>query len=204
MIPSPRHSPLLLHCSTFLLTSLLTLDPLSIRVAQPLIQHELHLAIPAWAQNPFWMQRLVVFNAMPQAISVSTAPSTNVLAVANVPPVTPNIAASEIIAPSADVSPTWPTTVPIAAAPSVTPLITFLSTVLLQRTRARASFSMTETPRDFDVVPVVQVFEGGIVTVRGHGLIFSVVHLLPLTVDSPFIFTVLVIFFTVTFHYIVW
>ena len=63
---------------------------------------------------------------------------------------------------------------------------------------------MTETPRDFDVVPVVQVFEGGIVTVRGHGLIFSVVHLPPLTVDSPFTFTVLVIFFTDTFHYIVW
>ena len=102
---------------------------------------------------------------MPQAISISTAPNTNVLVVANELPATPNTIASEIIALSADVSPTWPITVPIAAAPSVMPLITFSSTVLLQRTQARASFSMTGIPRDFDIVLVVQVFEGGIVTV---------------------------------------
>ena len=42
------------------------------------------------------------------------------------------------------------------------------------------------------------------VTVWGHGLIFSVVHLPPLTIDSPFTFTVLVIFFADTFRYIVW
>ena len=42
------------------------------------------------------------------------------------------------------------------------------------------------------------------VTVQGHGLIFSVVHLSPLTIDSPFTFTVLVIFLTDTFCYIVW
>ena len=42
------------------------------------------------------------------------------------------------------------------------------------------------------------------VTVRGHGLVFSVIHLPPLTDDSPFTFTVLVIFFADTFHYIVW
>ena len=63
---------------------------------------------------------------------------------------------------------------------------------------------MTEIQRGFDVVPVVQVLDGGIVTVRGRGLIFSVVHLPPLTVDSPFMFTILIIFFTDTFHYIVW
>ena len=150
------------------------------------------------------MQRLVVFNAMPQAISVLTAPSTNVLAVANKLPATPNTAASETIAPSADVSPTWPVTVPIAVAPSVMPPITFSSTVLLQRTQAQASFSMTGIPRDFDVVPVVQVFEGGIVTVRGQGLILSIIHLPPLTVGSPFTFTVLLIFLTDTFRYVVW
>ena len=44
----------------------------------------------------------------------------------------------------------------------------------------------------------------GCVTVRGHGLAFSIVHLPPLTVDSPFMFTVLVIFFTNTFRYVVW
>ena len=63
---------------------------------------------------------------------------------------------------------------------------------------------MTEILRGFDVVPVVQVFKGGIVMVQGHGLVLSIVHLLPLTVDSPFTFTVLLIFFTNTFRYIVW
>ena len=63
---------------------------------------------------------------------------------------------------------------------------------------------MRETLRDLDVVPVVQVFGGGTVMVRGHGLIFSIVHLPPLTVDSPFTFTVLIIFFADTFRYIVW
>ena len=39
----------------------------------------------------------------------------------------------------------------------------------------------------------------GIVTVQDHGLILSIVHLPPLTVDSPFTFTVHLIFFTDTF-----
>ena len=63
---------------------------------------------------------------------------------------------------------------------------------------------MRETLRGFDVVPVIQVFEGGIVMVRGRGLIFSIVHLPPLTTDSPFTFTVLIIFFADTFRYVVW
>ena len=42
------------------------------------------------------------------------------------------------------------------------------------------------------------------VTVRGRGLILSIVHLPPLTIDSPFTFTVLIIFFADTFQYIVW
>ena len=200
-----------LHCSLPLLccsmspqTSPLTLDLPFIRAAQLPTPHELHLEIPAWAQNPSRMQRLVVFNAMPQAISVSTVPSMNVLAVANELPVTLNTAASEIIAPTVNVSPTWPTIVPIVVAPSVMPPITFLSTVLLRRTQAWVSSLMRETQRGSDVVPVVQVFEGGIVTVRGCGLIFSVVHLPPLTTDSPFTFTVLIVFFADTFRYIVW
>ena len=135
---------------------------------------------------------------------MSTVPSMNVPAVANELPVTHNIAALEIIAPTADVSPTWPATVQIDAAPSVTPPITFSSTVLLRRTQARVSSSMEEIRRGFDVVPVVQVFEGGIVMVQGRGLIFSIVHLPPLTTDSPFTFTVLIVFFTDTFQYVVW
>ena len=110
---------------------------------------------------------------MPQAISVSTVLSMNVPAVTNGPPVTHNTAVSGTIASTVDVSPTWPATVRIAAAPSVMPPITFSSTVLLQRTQARVSFLMRETQRGFDVVPVVQVFEGGIVTVRGRGLIVA-------------------------------
>ena len=42
------------------------------------------------------------------------------------------------------------------------------------------------------------------VMVRGLGLVLSIVHLPPLTVDSPFTFTVLVIFLADTFRYIVW
>ena len=42
------------------------------------------------------------------------------------------------------------------------------------------------------------------VTVRGCGLVLSIVHLPPLTVDSPFTFTVLLIFFADTFRYVVW
>ena len=141
---------------------------------------------------------------MPQAISMSTAPSMNAPAVINGLLVTHNTTVSGIIAPSVSVLPTWPATVPINVVPSVMPPITFSLTVLLQRTRAQVSSSTMEILRDFDVVPVVQVFEGGIVTVQGHGLILSVVHLPPLTTDSPFTFTVLIIFFADTFRYIVW
>ena len=42
------------------------------------------------------------------------------------------------------------------------------------------------------------------VTVRGRGLVFSIVHLPPLTSDSPFTFTVLIVFFANTFRYVVW
>ena len=63
---------------------------------------------------------------------------------------------------------------------------------------------MGEILRGFDVVPVVQAFAGGIVTVQGHGLVLSIVHLPPLTIDSPLTFTVLIFFLTDTFRYIVW
>ena len=135
---------------------------------------------------------------------MSTAPSMGAPAVTNRPPVIHNTTVSEIIAPSVSVSHTWPITVPIDVAPSVTLPITFLPTVLLRRTQAQASSSTREIPRGFDVVLVVQVFNGGIVMVRGHGLVLSIVHLPPLTVDSPFTFTVLIIFLTNTFQYVVW
>ena len=96
---------------------------------------------------------------------MSTVPSMNAPAVANGLPAIHNTAVSEIIAPSADVLPTWPIIAPIDAVPSVTLPTIFSSTVLLQRTQARASSSTTGIPRDFDIVPAVQVFEGGIITV---------------------------------------
>ena len=130
---------------------------------------------------------------------MSTALSTSAPAVANGLLVTHNTTVSETTAPTADVSPTWPVTVPIDDAPSVTLPIIFSLTVLLQRTQVQVSSSMMEILRDFDVVPVVQVFEGGIVMVWGQGLVLSIVHLLPLTVGSPFTFTVLLIFFADTF-----
>ena len=198
-IPSLHHNPLPLCYSMSLLTSPLTYDLPSIRVAWPFILCELHLAIPAWAQNLSRLQRLIVFNVMPRAISVSTALSMSAPAVASGLPVIHNTAVSRITAPSVDLSPTWPVTVLNGVAPSVTLLTTFLSTVLLRRTPAQESSAMEEIPRGFDVVPTVQVFKGGIVMVRGHGLVLSIVHLSPLTVDSPFMFTVLVIFLTDNF-----
>ena len=204
MIPLHRHNPLPLRYLMSPLTSPLTLDLPFTRVVRPPIQHALHLIIPAWAQNPSRLQRLVVFNATPQVISMSTAPNTSVPVVDSTLPATLNTAVSEIIAPIVDASPTWPAIVPIDIAPSVTLPITFSLTVLLWRTRVQESSSMMGTLRGSDVVPVVQVFKGGIVTVRGQGLFLSVAHLPPLTVDSPFTFTILIIFFADTFRYIVW
>ena len=40
--------------------------------------------------------------------------------------------------------------------------------------------------------------------VYGQGLFFSIIHLLLLTANSPFTFTVLVLFFADTFRYVVW
>ena len=43
-----------------------------------------------------------------------------------------------------------------------------------------------------------------IVTIQGQGLIFSIIHLPLLTLDSPLMFTLLIMFSTSTFQYIVW
>ena len=68
-------------------------------------------------------------------------------------------------------------------------------------------FEWWDSPDDCDLLdggvllPAVDITA---VTVRGRGFSFSIVHLTPLTADSPFTFTVLVIFFADTFRYIVW
>ena len=160
--------------------------------------------IPVWAQNPLRLRQLVVFNATLQGIFVLIAQNTSVLAAANELLAIHNTAAPVIIAPSASALHTWLDTAQTDAVLSVTPQTTFSSTVLLRKTQVQELSSMREIPTAFDVVPVVQIFRGGNVTVQGRGLIFSIVHLPLLTVDSPFTFTVLVIFLADTFRYIVW
>ena len=175
-----------------------------IRDGLPLTPLELHLEIPDWARNPSRLQRLIVFNATPLGIFVSTAPNMNALAVTNAPLVIHNTAVSTTTAPSAVSLPIWPGIVQPDIALSVMPPTIFSLIVLLWRTLAQRLSSMRETLRDFDVVPVVQIFERGIVMVQGHGLIFSIVHLPLLSIDSSLTFTILVIFFADTFCYIVW
>ena len=51
-----------------------------------------------------------------------------------------------------------------------------------------------ETQRDYDFAPVVQIFEGGNVMIQGLDLLFSIIHLLPLSSGSPLMFTVLIMF----------
>ena len=135
---------------------------------------------------------------------MSIAQNMSVLAAANELPAIHNTTAPVITAPSADALHTWLDTARTDAVLSVMPQTTFSSTVLLWKTQARGLSSTREIPKAFDVVPVVQIFRGGNVTVRGQSLIFSIVNLPLLTVDAPFTFTVLVIFLADTFCYIVW
>ena len=103
---------------------------------------------------------------------------------------TPNISASKTSVLFADASAIHPTIVQTNTVPSVMTLDTLLLTVPSWRTPAAGLFSTMETPRGSEVVPVVQVFKGGIVMVQGQDLIFSIIHWSPLTSDSPLTFTV--------------
>ena len=62
---------------------------------------------------------------------------------------------------------------------------------------------MGEIQRGCDFVPEVQIFEGGIVMVQGPNLIFSIIHFSPLSSDSPFTFTVSILFSTDNYQYMV-
>ena len=55
----------------------------------------------------------------------------------------------------------------------------------------------TNAPPSYETITMAH--SGQPVTVRGHGLVFSILHLPPITDDSPFTFTILVIFFANTF-----
>ena len=60
------------------------------------------------------------------------------------------------------------------------------------------------SPRPRTITLVVQVFEGANVTIQGSDPFFSVIHLSPLSVGLPLIFTALVMFFTDHYQYTVW
>ena len=96
-------------------------------------------------------------------------------------------------------SATTPSTVRTDSVPSA--MIPAMSSQIVPslRTPAVVSSSMMETQRESDLALVVQVFEGGIVTVRGSDLIFSLFHLSPLFSNSPFMFTISTMFFADTY-----
>ena len=145
--------------------------------------------------------RLVVLTVTSQGTFVLTAWNMNVPTAVNAPQVTPNIIA--------------PATTVLFATASVTPHASVRTTSVLsamtwdtsspivpsQRTPVVGSSSTTETRRDCNLVLVVQVFDGGIVTVRGLDLIFSIVHLSPLSSDCPFTFTISIMFLPDVYQY---
>ena len=163
---------------------------------------ELHLMIPDWAHNPLHLQQLFVFSATTRGIFVLTVQSTSALIVDNAPRATPSI-----IAPPAttvlfaNALATSRTSVWTDDVPSVMIWDILLVTAPSRRTPVRGLFSMRETLRDCDVVLEVQVFEGGIVTVRSPDLLFSIVHFTPLVTDLSLTFTLAISFLTDVYQY---
>ena len=140
---------------------------------------------------------------MTKGIFVLTVQSMSVLTANNVPWATPSIVALATTVLFADASAISRTSVQTGDAPSV--MIQGISsvTVLSQRTPVRGLSSMRETWRDCDFVLEVQVFEGGIVTVRSPDLLFSIIHFAPLKTDSPLTFTLAISFFTDVYQYMI-
>ena len=126
---------------------------------------ELHLTIPNWARNLLCLQRLFVFSATTRGIFMLTVRSTSVLTADNVPRATPSIVALATIVLFADTLAISHASVRTDSAPSVMIQDISLATALSWRTPARELFSTRETLRDYDFIPEVRVFEGGIVMV---------------------------------------
>ena len=110
-------------------------------------------------------QRLFVFTVTRSGTYVLTAWNMNALTATSVPQVTHSTAASVTTVLFANALVTPAAIAPTAAAPSVMTLDMSLLTVLSQKTPAAGLSSTTETPKGSDIVPVVQLFEGGIVIV---------------------------------------
>ena len=152
--------------------------------------------IPDWAHNLSRLQQLFVFSAMTKGIFVSTVRSTSALIVGNMPQATPSIIALTTTVLFANASAISHASVWTDNAPSVMIQDILLATALSQRTPARGLFSTRETLRDCNFVLEVQVFEGGIVTIRSPDLLFSIVHFAPLMTDSLLTFTLTISFLT--------
>ena len=174
---------------------------LSIRAKLLLTPLELHLEIPIWAQNPRRLTRLIVLTVTSQGTFVSTAWNTNVPTAVNAPWVTPNIVVPKTTVLFATTSVMPHASVWTASAPFMMTWDMLSPTVPSRRTPVAGSSSTMETQRDCNLVPVVQVFKGGIVTVQGLDIIFSIIHLSLLMPGSPFTSTVSIMFFANTFRY---
>ena len=208
-VPSPTLSletPVPLRCRLPLpcWMSPLTLILPFIRAVPPLTPVKLHLETPIWAHNLQRLTRLFVFTATLWGIFMSTAQCTSALTVANVPLATLNTIACKTTVLFATTSATPPAIVQTVSVPFVTTQDMLSWTAPLPRTPVAVLSSMMETQRDSSFVPVVQVFKGGNVTVGGSDILFSIICLSPLSSDLLFTFTIPIMFFTNTFHYMVW
>ena len=135
------------------------------RVVPPPIPLKLHLEIPILAQNPQQLQRLVVFTPTLRGIFMSISWNMNAPTVINGLLGTLSTVVFKTAVRFAVASATTPSTVRTDSAPSAMIPAMSLQIVPSLRTPAVVSSSMMETQRESDLAPVVQVFEGGIVTV---------------------------------------
>ena len=135
---------------------------------------------------------------------MSIAQSTSVPTAINVPLVTPNIVALETTVLFVAASATSPVSVWTDSVPFATTWDMLSQTVPFLKTPAAVSSLTTEIQKDCNLVPVVQVFKGGIVTVQGPNLVFSIIHLSPLVSNSPFMFTISTMFLSDGYQYTVW
>ena len=134
---------------------------------------------------------------------MSTVRNMNVLTAINALQATHSTIALATTVLFATASVTSPTSVWTSNAPSVMIQDTSLVTALSQRTPARGLSLTREIQRGRNFVLEVQIFEGGIVMVQGPNIIFSIVHFSPLSSDSPFTFTVSILFSTDDYQYMV-
>ena len=164
----------------------------------------LSLETPVWAQNLQCLQQIVVFNAMSQGIFMSTAQNTSVPTVISMSLAIPNTIATATTVLFATASATPLATVRTTFVPSAMTQAMLSLTAPFWRTPAAGSFSTMEILRVYDLAPVVQVFKGGNVMIQGSDLFFSIIYLLLLSSDLPFTFTVLVMFHSNIYCYIIW